>query len=108
MISGEIVPIGKLVVFVGLLLHWEKVEREQLKMPHSASPSTAHAHIPTLRGSCYWLLATVPPPVPPGDTLPPSTPGDAGTGGCRAALLTRGPSLACDFVLPGPSSVVFS
>lgn len=47
-------------------------------------------------------------PRPPGDTRLPSTPRDAGTGGYRAALLTMGPSLACDLVLPGPPLVVFS
>lgn len=47
-------------------------------------------------------------PQPPSDRLLPSTPRDAGIGGCRAALLTRGLSLACGFVLPGPSLVVFN
>ena len=47
-------------------------------------------------------------PPSPGDTLVLSTPGEAGAGGCRAVLLTRGPSLARDFVLQGSSSVVFN
>lgn len=76
-------------------------------MPHLLSLSTAHTHIPTpgdlVTGSwppcCPWS--------PPGRAAA-TRPRAVGMGGCRAAWLTRAPSLACAYVLPWPLLVVLT